>query len=185
MTECRIGLTTASDRVRPFQEQQSGLAGPAKRQPLLGIMATCDYKLPLGKKKNGGAPGSLERGRNPAPRSPLAPLETVPREGFVIHGATRRNQIWTSPIEFEASIRNVGIFVSLCWFGCRTAPDDGVEIFSAVFVQSPDSEGRHIMISGMTTFTFVHVVLSLVGIVTGLIVLLGPLGGKGLDGWTS
>jgi hypothetical protein len=41
------------------------------------------------------------------------------------------------------------------------------------------------MIFGMTTFTFVHVVLSLVGIVSGLIVLLGLLGGKRLDRWTS
>ena len=40
------------------------------------------------------------------------------------------------------------------------------------------------MILGMSTFVFVHVVLSLVGIITGLIVMFGLLGGKRLDGWT-
>jgi hypothetical protein len=34
------------------------------------------------------------------------------------------------------------------------------------------------------TYTFVHVVISLVGIFTGLIVLFGLLAGKRLDGWT-
>jgi len=41
------------------------------------------------------------------------------------------------------------------------------------------------MILGMTTFTFVHVVISLVGILSGLVVLFGLIGGKRLDGWTS
>ncbi len=41
------------------------------------------------------------------------------------------------------------------------------------------------MILGMTPFTFVHVVISLVGILTGLVVLFGLIGGKRLDGWTS
>jgi hypothetical protein len=40
------------------------------------------------------------------------------------------------------------------------------------------------MIFGMTTFTFVHVVLSLIGIFTGFIVLFGLLVGNRLDGWT-
>jgi hypothetical protein len=40
------------------------------------------------------------------------------------------------------------------------------------------------MIFGMTTFTFVHVVLSLVGIGSGLVVLFGLLAGKRLEGWT-
>ena len=40
------------------------------------------------------------------------------------------------------------------------------------------------MIPGMTTFTFVHVVISLVGILSGLVVLFGLISGKGLDGWT-
>jgi len=35
------------------------------------------------------------------------------------------------------------------------------------------------------TFTQVHVALSLVGIVSGLIVLFGMLGAKRLDGWTA
>jgi hypothetical protein len=38
---------------------------------------------------------------------------------------------------------------------------------------------------GMTTFTFVHVVLSLIGIVAGLIVMFGLLSGKRFDGWTA
>ncbi len=43
------------------------------------------------------------------------------------------------------------------------------------------------MILGMSTSTFtaVHVILSLIGIVTGLIVLFGMLGGKRLDGLTA
>jgi hypothetical protein len=43
------------------------------------------------------------------------------------------------------------------------------------------------MILGMTlsTFTLVHVLLSLVGIGTGLIVVYGMLNGKRLDGWTA
>jgi hypothetical protein len=41
------------------------------------------------------------------------------------------------------------------------------------------------MILGMTTFTFVHVVLSLVGVLSGFVVMFGLLGGKRLDGWTA
>jgi hypothetical protein len=43
------------------------------------------------------------------------------------------------------------------------------------------------MTFGMTisTFTSVHVVLSLVGILSGFVVLFGLLGGKRLDGWTA
>jgi hypothetical protein len=41
------------------------------------------------------------------------------------------------------------------------------------------------MIFGMTTLTFVHVVLSLIGILSGLVVVLGMLTGKRLDGWTA
>lgn len=40
------------------------------------------------------------------------------------------------------------------------------------------------MIFGMTTFTFVHVVLSLVGIFSGFVVSFGFLSAKRLDGWT-
>ena len=41
------------------------------------------------------------------------------------------------------------------------------------------------MILGMTTFTFVHVVISLVGILSGLVVLFGLIASKRLDGWTA
>ena len=41
------------------------------------------------------------------------------------------------------------------------------------------------MILGMTTFTFVHGVISLVGILSGLVVLFGLIAGKRLDGWTA
>jgi len=43
------------------------------------------------------------------------------------------------------------------------------------------------MILGVTTstFTFVHVLLSLVGIGSGLVLVSGLLGGKRLDGWTA
>jgi hypothetical protein len=40
------------------------------------------------------------------------------------------------------------------------------------------------MILGMTTFTFFHVVLSLAGILSGLVVVFGMISGKRLDGWT-
>src|SRR5260370_12431613 len=42
-----------------------------------------------------------------------------------------------------------------------------------------------IMILGMTTLTFVHVVLSLIGIFAGFFVVLGLLTAKRLDGWTA
>jgi len=43
------------------------------------------------------------------------------------------------------------------------------------------------MILGMSfsTFTTLHVIISLIGIVTGLVALLGMLGGKTLGGWTA
>jgi hypothetical protein len=41
------------------------------------------------------------------------------------------------------------------------------------------------MILGMTTLTFVHVVLSLIGILSGFVVVFGLLGAKRLDGWTA
>ena len=41
------------------------------------------------------------------------------------------------------------------------------------------------MILAMTTFTFVDVVLSLIGIFSGFVVVFGLLAGKRLDGWTA
>jgi hypothetical protein len=41
------------------------------------------------------------------------------------------------------------------------------------------------MILGMTTITFVHVLISLLGILSGLVVLFGLIAGKRLDGWAS
>jgi hypothetical protein len=41
------------------------------------------------------------------------------------------------------------------------------------------------MIFGMTIFTFVHVVLSLIGILSGLVVAFGLLASERLDGWTT
>jgi hypothetical protein len=40
------------------------------------------------------------------------------------------------------------------------------------------------MIFGMTSFTFFHVAISLVAIVSGLVVVYGLLGSRRLDGWT-
>lgn len=40
------------------------------------------------------------------------------------------------------------------------------------------------MIFGMTTFTFIHVLLSLIGIAAGLVAMAGLLRSKWLDGWT-
>jgi hypothetical protein len=41
------------------------------------------------------------------------------------------------------------------------------------------------MVLGMPTFTFVHVLLSLVGIFSGFVVVFGMLAAKRLDGWTA
>lgn len=41
------------------------------------------------------------------------------------------------------------------------------------------------MILGFSTFTWVHVIISLIGIVSGLIVLRGMLSSNRLDGWTA
>jgi hypothetical protein len=41
------------------------------------------------------------------------------------------------------------------------------------------------MIFGMSLFTFVHVVISLIGIASGFLVLFGLIGGKRLDGMTA
>ena len=40
------------------------------------------------------------------------------------------------------------------------------------------------MIFDITTFTLIHVALSLVGIIAGLVVVGGLIAGKRLDGWT-
>ena len=50
-----------------------------------------------------------------------------------------------------------------------------------------DFERGRIMILGLSTptFTFVHVVISLIGILSGIVVLVGMLGSKRLDGWTA
>jgi hypothetical protein len=49
------------------------------------------------------------------------------------------------------------------------------------------NRGRSVMILGLSTSTFttVHVIISLIGIVSGIVVLLGWLGGKKSDGWTA
>src|SRR5258705_13884531 len=41
------------------------------------------------------------------------------------------------------------------------------------------------MVLGMAPFTFVHVLLSLIGILSGVVVAFGLLAGKRLDGWTA
>jgi len=41
------------------------------------------------------------------------------------------------------------------------------------------------MISGLSTFTWVHVALSLVGLASGLVVVIGLLASRRLDGWTA
>src|SRR5438105_798713 len=54
-------------------------------------------------------------------------------------------------------------------------------------VTSASSERGCIMIFGMTTlaFTLVHVMISLIGIVSGFVVVFGLLAGKRLDRWTA
>lgn len=41
------------------------------------------------------------------------------------------------------------------------------------------------MIFGMTAFTFFHVLLSLIGILTGFIAVFGMIAGRRLNGWTA
>ena len=41
------------------------------------------------------------------------------------------------------------------------------------------------MIFGMTPFTFLHVLLSLIGIFSGFMAVFGMIAGKRLDGWTA
>lgn len=41
------------------------------------------------------------------------------------------------------------------------------------------------MIMGLSTYTFIHVVISLIGIFSGLVVMLGLLAGSRLNGWTA
>jgi hypothetical protein len=41
------------------------------------------------------------------------------------------------------------------------------------------------MIMGMSTFTFVHVVLSLIGIFSGFVIVFGMMASRRLDGWTA
>jgi hypothetical protein len=41
------------------------------------------------------------------------------------------------------------------------------------------------MILGLSTFTFVHVVLSIIELVAGIVVVLGLLGSRSLPGWTA
>jgi uncharacterized membrane protein SirB2 len=41
------------------------------------------------------------------------------------------------------------------------------------------------MMSGMATFTIVHVVISVIGILTGFVVVGGMIAGRRLDGWTA
>ena len=48
-----------------------------------------------------------------------------------------------------------------------------------------EEEGRRAMVFGMTTFTFVHVLLSLIGIASGLIILYGLVTSNLMNGWTT
>lgn len=41
------------------------------------------------------------------------------------------------------------------------------------------------IVGGMPTLTFVHVLISLIGILTGFIVVFGMFGGRALNGWTA
>jgi hypothetical protein len=60
-----------------------------------------------------------------------------------------------------------------------------VVILAAAPQQHNGSERTRIMIFGMTTFTSMHVVLSLIGIFSGFVVMFGLFAAKRLDGWTA
>jgi hypothetical protein len=57
--------------------------------------------------------------------------------------------------------------------------------FFTVRQQQIASERWPIMILGMTTFTFAHVALSLIGIFSGFVVVFGLFASKRFDGWTA
>jgi hypothetical protein len=57
--------------------------------------------------------------------------------------------------------------------------------FAAATWQQSRSGGTLIMIFGMPTFTFVHVLLSLIGIFSGFVVVYGLFVGDRLNGWTA
>lgn len=60
-------------------------------------------------------------------------------------------------------------------------------MLSPAFVILPElaAEGMPSMLSALAILTFVHVVLSLIGILAGLVVVFGLLTSERLDGWTS
>jgi hypothetical protein len=65
-------------------------------------------------------------------------------------------------------------------------PAADLAIFSNLGTIQPASLLKgDLMIFGMTTFTFVHVLLSLIGIFSGFVVVFGMLAAKHLDGWTA
>jgi hypothetical protein len=55
----------------------------------------------------------------------------------------------------------------------------------ALFPKINATEGIFIMIFGMDTFTFVHVLLSLIGIASGFVMLYGLLTAQRMGGWTT
>jgi hypothetical protein len=70
--------------------------------------------------------------------------------------------------------------------GCWNAVETPSRVLPGQAGNSHERHGSVFMIWGLTTstFTLVHVVLSLVGITSGMIVALGLLAGKRLHGWT-
>src|ERR1700732_103798 len=58
---------------------------------------------------------------------------------------------------------------------------------SAVVVFARSNRGERAMILGMSlsTFTMLHVIISLIGVVSGLVVLSGLLGSRMMPGWTA
>src|SRR5260370_1923970 len=67
----------------------------------------------------------------------------------------------------------------------RRPPRSTLFPYTTLFRSGLENEEGGIMIFGMTTLTFVHVVLSLIGIFSGIVVAYGLLTGKRLDGWTA
>jgi hypothetical protein len=58
---------------------------------------------------------------------------------------------------------------------------------SAVVAFARSNKGERVMVLGMSlsTFTMLHVIISLIGVVSGLVVLSGLLGSKAMPGWTA
>jgi hypothetical protein len=70
---------------------------------------------------------------------------------------------------------------------CRAPPRSAVARESGALYHRAPVAGRRVMVLGLSlsTFTLLHLILSLAGIVAGIVIILGMLGSNQLPGWTA